>query len=396
MKKVLLSLLFSVIALHLFADIKSFEAKEIYVGYYLSDNYANVIEYDLRYNKNYNNLKEDTASLIDSIKNAEYAKNKYSYKYFNSAEESISNEEKYVKINLDLLTYQNPSFETMEDLFSKTLKRKVSIKAENNKINMYFDGTGIQIRSNNAENAYQRGKEIILSWPTRLRKMEFVFGLENQTSESILSYINGKISSPELSAEEVDCLKNASPALDKKEQEYQDDCDVVRLQHLLYYGKLIEEYKQKVGKYPFEGEKQQVYAFVYNNQQKKYCKDTNPNQHKQVSPKDFFAELEKGLGRQIDQLFDPQYVPSGRPVFYIYMINGNQYYFAVHLSKYYPFSKKVDSNYYKVELSNLSDKKYKFYTVEDLENNKKYQDASSRKLGGYFDLRKNEHIREYK
>lgn len=396
MKKVLLSLLFSVIAIHLFADIKSFEAKEIYVGYYLSDNYANVIEYDLRYDKNQKNLKEDTASLIDTIKNAEYSKKKYSYKYFNSAEESISNEEKYVKINLDLLTYQNPSFETMEDLFSKTLKRKVSIKAENNKINMYFDGTGIQIRSNNTENAYQRGKEIILSWPTRLSKMEFVFGLENQTSESILSYINGKISSPELTAEEVDFLKNASPALDKKEQEYQDDCDIVRLQHLLYYGKLIEEYKQKSGKYPFEGEKQQVYAFVYNNLQKKYCKDTNPNQHKQVSPKDFFAELEKGLGRQIDQLFDPQYVPSGRPVFYIYMINGNQYYFAVHLSKYYPFSKKIDSNYYKVELSNISDKKYKFYTVEDLENNKKYQESTSKKLGGYFDIRKNEHIREYK
>ena len=45
------------------------------------------------------------------------------------------------------------------------------------------------------------------------------------------------------------------------EQAYQDDCDVVRLQHLIYYGNLIEEYKSKVGKYPFEGEKQQVYAF---------------------------------------------------------------------------------------------------------------------------------------
>lgn len=284
----------------------------------------------------------------------------------------------------------------MEDLFSRTLKRKVSIKVENNKINMYFDGTGIQIRSNNTENAYQKGKEIILSWPTRLSKMELVFGLENQNSESILPYLNEKISSPELSAEEVDYLKNASPALDKTEQEYQDDCDIVRLQHLLYYGKLIEEYKQKVGKYPFEGEKQQVYAFIYNNKQKKYCKDTNPNKHKQVSPKEFFAELEKGIGRQIDQLFDPQYVPSGRPVFYIYMIDGNQYFFAVHLSKYYPFSKKVDSNYYKIELSNISEKDYKFYTVQELENNKKYQESTSKKLGGYFDIRKNEHIREYK
>ena len=78
------------------------------------------------------------------------------------------------------------------------------------------------------------------------------------------------------------------------------------------------------------------------------------------------------------------------------MIDGNQYFFTVHLSKYYPFSKKVDSNYYKVELSNISEKDYKFYTVQELENNKKYQESTSKKLGGYFDIRKNEHIREYK
>ena len=396
MKKAFLSPLLLLFAINLFADVKGFNAKEIYIGYYFSDNYANVIEYDVLYDINQNNIKEDTTSLIESIKKAEYSQNKYSYKYFNSAEEYISNEGKFAKINLDLITYEKPTLEIMEDLFSKTLKRKVSIKVENNKINMYFDGAGIQIRSNNTENAYQRGNQIILSWPTRLSKMELVFGLENQNSESILPYINGRISSPELSKEEVDYLKNASPALDKKEQEYQDDCDIVRLQHLIYYGKLIEEYKQKVGKYPFEGEKQQVYAFVYNNKQKQYCKDTNPNKHKQVLPKDFFAELEKGLGRQLDQLFDPQYVPSGRPVFYIYMIDGNQYFFAVHVSKYYPFSKKVASNYYKVELSNIPEKDYKFFTVQDLESDKRFQEATSKQLGGYFDVRKNEHIREYK
>ena len=229
MKKVFLTFLLSLFAINIFADIKGFEAKEIYVGYYLLDNYANLIEYDVLYDKNQKNIKEDTTSLIETIRKAEYSQTKYSYKYFNSAEESISNEGKYAKINLDLITYQNATFETMEDLFSRTLKRKVSIKVENNKINMYFDGTGIQIRSNNTENAYQKGKEIILSWPTRLSKMEFVFGLENQNSESILPYLNEKISSPELSAEEVDYLKNASPALDKTEQEYQDDCDIVRL-----------------------------------------------------------------------------------------------------------------------------------------------------------------------
>ncbi|WP_191015208.1 hypothetical protein [Treponema zioleckii] len=383
------------VALNCFADIKNFEAKEIYIGYYFSDNYANVIEYDVLHDKKTPQIKENVDSLIEEIKNAGYAEKRYSYEYFKSAEESISNEGKYAKINLDLITYQTANLETITDLFSKTLRRKVLVKIEDGKLNLYFDGSGIQIRSNNTEAAYQKDNQIILSWPARLSKMELVFGIENDNSESILQFVNGKISSPEKSAEEIDCMKNASPALDKLEQQYQDDCDIVRLQHLLYYGKLIEEYKEKTGKYPFQGEKQQVYSLIFNKNQKKYCKDTNPNKHKQISPKKFFAELEKGLGRKVEQLFDPQYVPSGRPVFYIYMIDGNQYFFAVHLSKYYSFSKKVDSNYYKAELSNVSDSEYKFYTVKDLENDKNYQNAASRQMGGYFDLRKNEHIREY-
>ncbi|MCR4790546.1 MAG: hypothetical protein K5839_05650 [Treponemataceae bacterium] len=179
------------------------------------------------------------------------------------------------------------------------------------------------------------------------------------------------------------------------EKAYQDDCDIVRLQHLLYYGKLIEEYKEKNGKYPFEGQEMQVYSLIYNEAQKKYCQDTNPYEHILVEPGEFFAELENGLGRQLDQLFDPQYVPTKRPVLYIYMIDGDQYFFAVHLSKNYPFAKKVASGYYKAEISNISEEKYKFHTVEELENDEAYQKASMGTLGGYFDLRKKQHIREY-
>lgn len=397
MKKSVVFILISLFFVNCFADINNFNAKEIYIGYYLSDNYANVIEYDIVHDEYLpDQTKDDVTYLIDNIKNAEYAEKKYSYDYFKAAEESISNEGKFIKINLDLISNHNTNTQTISDLFSKTLKRNVTVKIENNKMNLYFDGEGIDIVSYNAEAAYQKEKTILLSWPTSLNKMELVFDLKNNNSESILSLINGKISSPEKTAEEIDYLKNSSPALEKKEQEYQDDCDIVRLQHLVYYGKLIEEYKQKVGKYPFEGENQQVYAFIYNKKQKKYSKDTNTTKHKLISPKDFFAELEKGLGRKIDQLYDPQYVPSGRPVLYMYMIDHNQYYFAVHISKYYPFSKKVDSNYYKVELSNIPDKKYKFYTVEEIENNNVYLEACKKELGEYFEIRKKEHIREYK
>ena len=50
----------------------------------------------------------------------------------------------------------------------------------------------------------------------------------------------------------------------------------------------------------------------------------------------------------------------------------------------------------KLSMPFISEKDYKFYTVRELENNKKYQESTSKKLGGYFDIRKNEHIREYK
>ena len=136
---------------------------------------------------------------------------------------------------------------------------------------------------------------------------------------------------------------------------------------------------------------------IYNKQQKEYATDTNPNKHKLISPKDFFTELEKGLGRKIDQMYDPQYAPTCRPIFYMYMIQGDTYYFAIHLSKYYPFSKRVDKNYYKVEVSNKSDPSYKFYTIKELSESTKYIEAVSIPLNkeGYFLEREKKHKDEY-
>ena len=77
------------------------------------------------------------------------------------------------------------------------------------------------------------------------------------------------------------------------------------------------------------------------------------------------------------------------------MIDGNQYFFAVYLSKKSPFSKKVASKYYKAEISNISDEEYQFYKIEELEKNEYFKKATNKNFGGYFELRKNQHIREY-
>ncbi len=96
-------------------------------------------------------------------------------------------------------------------------------------------------------------------------------------------------------------------------------------------------------------------------------------------------------------MYDPQYAPTCRPIFYMYMIQGDTYYFAVHFSKYFPFSKRVDRNYYKVEISNKSEPSYKFYTIKELSENNKYIEAVSipPKKEGYFLEREEKHRNEY-
>lgn len=399
MKKILvLLIIFCFAGAAGFAQVNNFSAQEIYVAYYFADNYAHVIEYNIVHKQNTGSIANDVNSIKKLIAKARYVKEKYNYTYFTAVEESVSNEGKFVKGDFHLITAQSATLEIIEDLFSKTLGKKVSAKVEDDGLNVYFDGSGIKIGSNNAAGLYKNENLIKMSFPRRLNKIEIVFQKSIEHTEPVLQFITEKITSPEKSEEEIDYLKNASPPLDKIEQAFQDDCDIIRLRDLVYYGKLIEEYKTKTGAYPFEGNTESVYCLIYNKEQKKYSKDDNPNKHILISPKDFYSELEKGLGRKIEQRFDPQYAPSGRPVFYIYMINNDaEWFFAVHLSKYYRFSKKADSNYYKAELSNISDKAYKFYTVSEMERNEEYIRAVSETVTkkGFFEQRKTKHMREY-
>lgn len=397
MKKLIFAILLALFSFACYADIRNFSAREIYVGYYFADNYANVIEYDVVHTGKSRDIRADVQLLEDSIMNAEFAKNKYEYDYFSSAEESISNEGNFVKINLDLICSETASFDTMEDLLSKTLGRPVTIKVEGEKLNVYFEGAGIQIRSNNAEGAYRKGDTILMSWPSRLSKMELVFGVDTVVANKIDEYVAGKKASPEKTSEEIDFMKNALPELEGVERRFQDDCDIIRLKDLVYYGKLIEAYKAKIGKYPFAQTNRTVYSLIYNNMQKQYAVDTNPNEHVLVSPRDFFQELEKGLGAPVNQHFDPQYVPLHRPVFYIYMVEGDEYFFAVHVSKYYSFSKKVASHYYKVEISSGDDLPYKIYSVDTLASNPKYTAAVLQQVSNekFFEEREEKHRQEY-
>ncbi|WP_227430273.1 hypothetical protein [Psychrobacter sp. I-STPA6b] len=145
-----------------------------------------------------------------------------------------------------------------------------------------------------------------------------------------------------------------SHILQSTEEDFQQDADIIRLQHLKYWVTQIEDYQQKTGHYPFQGQADvPIYVFVATPQQQKYITQAPPPPAKTYSMKNFVDTLEAGLGHQIDEFYDPQYAPDVKPNFYMYMVDGDNYYFAVHTHQQYPFSKIIGRNYNKIEVSNI-------------------------------------------
>ncbi len=139
---------------------------------------------------------------------------------------------------------------------------------------------------------------------------------------------------------------------EKMDRAYQHDADIFRLRHLKYYGKLIEEYHQKTGKYPLQGDSEtQHYVLLAAPHQQKYAQGT-PEQFKVTAVEDFRATLKEGLGRDIEFKFDPQKVPVGAPNFYIYMIEEDTFFFAVHLYHGRSFTTPLDKHCHKLEITN--------------------------------------------
>ncbi len=139
------------------------------------------------------------------------------------------------------------------------------------------------------------------------------------------------------------------------EEAFQRDADIARLRHLQHYGTLIEEYRQKTGKVPLQGVADiPVYVHIANDEQIAFTQNGPPAPHKVVSMAEFVADLESGLGRSIDEFYDPQYRPYKKPNFYIYMIRDGSYFFAIHVHQPFPFANKIGECYHKIEISNVA------------------------------------------
>ncbi len=178
-----------------------------------------------------------------------------------------------------------------------------------------------------------------------------------------------------------------------KEKEYQHDADIFRLRHLKYYGQLIEEYRQKTGQYPLQGSSEhQHYVHIAAPHQQKYAKGGPPYKHDVTGIESFRKILAKGLGRKVDFKFDPQKVPIGAPNFYIYMIEKDSFFFAIHLNNESSFSNPIGKNYNKVEITNAKPPYRRgLWKLKDLLEDKDFKKAISEtphRNGWFLELEK--------
>lgn len=128
--------------------------------------------------------------------------------------------------------------------------------------------------------------------------------------------------------------------LTEAERAFQNDADLARLEHLEYWTGLVEEYQQATGQFPFTtalaSQESIGLVRIANANQLKYF-DPGSSQYvaefdnnydgmfQEFSVADFVEELERGLGRTIDEKYDIQYVPTSSPVWYFYFVTKSGY-----------------------------------------------------------------------
>ena len=124
------------------------------------------------------------------------------------------------------------------------------------------------------------------------------------------------------------------------EKQYQNDADLLRLEHIVYWTDLLEDYYKKKQFYPFQNKlksknniaivristKNQQLFFTPKSEQYNSRYDINYNGRLQeFSVKDFVSELETVLGHKIDEKYDIQKVPVNSPIGYNYFISEDGY-----------------------------------------------------------------------
>lgn len=357
---------------------------ETYVRLYPMDGFMHIKEYALSATSSRTSVKK----LKELVKNAKYSRKHFGFKTFIPMEESMTRDRNFITGEYRLMTRETNFITMMEDVFSGVLDRKVTVTVSD-AIMLHFDGNDIKVRDNNAKGVYEKGKQRLIVWDKKNRYLEVVFGDSGKRKhKSFTKSFGADVSSPEISEAEILAWKNQPTTLmEKADAQYQHDADIFRLKHLEYYGKIITEFRRKTGSYPLQGKVEvQNYVHIAAPHQQDDIKGGPSQKHVVTTLEDFRRELEKGLGRKIDFKFDPQKAPVHAPNFYIYMIDGDKFYLAVHLYHQFPFSQEISNHYNKLEITNKETETHGIWRFEQLEKDADFKKALNQKphKAGYF------------
>ena len=166
----------------------------------------------------------------------------------------------------------------------------------------------------------------------------------------------------------------------------QEDFDRIRLDHAFVIGALIDEYRAKVGVYPFAEGTDSVPAVVIigtpdqDERNKKFIRirvdfdlrATNGVPAPKIARvefrtvKDFQDELGRVLGRAVQMPVDPQQVPVNKPSVYIYVLYRGVYAVSVFLHQEFLFARPLGPYHNKVAIASRSYPRFGFWTAEDL------------------------------
>ncbi|MCP4272796.1 MAG: hypothetical protein GY781_12665 [Gammaproteobacteria bacterium] len=181
--------------------------------------------------------------------------------------------------------------------------------------------------------------------------------------------------------------------------DYQHDADIVRLSDMKQFGKYLQKFYKETGHYPLQGiSKLPVYVYVASNKQEQYTKPGPDYPHIEKSLEELIEELESVLKEEIIVPFDPQSHPDNKPNYYIYMVEGDIYNFAVNLHNSYTFTRKVSDYYHKLEISNYPVAGKNIISYEELSVNEDFSEALEDNMikQGYFQYVREEQQKEWR
>lgn len=233
--------------------------------------------------------------------------------------------------------------EFLRTLFSTLLQAETEVTIDDDQIRLQFTEAGSRVLQQNGEGVYQRGQEVRVIWPADIERLQLLIAPVDLTPDDVQSlepWLSDDVSGP--------AMINAAGPNDR----LQHDLDIARLNDLVILSGYIEAYREAAGRYPLQGESPLPhYSFIATAEQQDYVPDL-PIEHSTTDVRSLLAELRLVLGDDLQLPFDPQRVPVNKPNFYVYMIDGNHWYLAVHLHEAFPFANRLGDYYYKLELTN--------------------------------------------